>query len=243
MSIYWRDTPQATLTPLFNTAGNNQQVERLVFGALVKMNDQLEPVPDLAETVDVSDDATIYTFKLRPKMQFTDGTPLTSADVAFTLERAINTKTGSYWAGRLSGIAGAAEYNAGTAETISGLETPDDLTIKLTLAQPNAAFLVTLGNFSGLGILPKHVLGDVAPEDLANHPFWANPNVTAGAFKFARYEADQYMELDRNDSYGGTPAKLDRIFLRIPDAGRGDRRAPIGPYRRDDAASQRDRAR
>jgi peptide/nickel transport system substrate-binding protein len=215
VSIHWRNTAQATLTPLFNTAGNNQTVERLVFGALVNMNDKMVPVPDLAETVESSPDATSYTFRLGQGYTFTDGQPLTSADVAFTLERAINVRTGSYWGGRLGHIAGSAAYNEGTADHISGIETPDDLTIVLTLERPDAAFLVTLANFSGLGILPQHILGDVAPEDLEQHPFWTNPDVTAGAFRFARYETDQFMELVRNDSYGGDLPALDRIFLRI----------------------------
>ena len=94
VSLEWA-SPR-TLGPLFATAGAEQQIGRLIFGALVKMSDQLEPLPDLAESVDVSDDATVYTFNLRQNATFNDGTPLTSADVVFTIERAVDSRTASF---------------------------------------------------------------------------------------------------------------------------------------------------
>ncbi len=219
VSVLWR--APVTLNPLFSTSGNEQQVERLMFGALVKMNDVLEPVPDLAESIEVSDDATVYTFKLHQGITFADGQPLTARDVVFTLERAIDARTGSIWRGRLLGIAGAEAYGDQQAETISGLAAPDDLTVQITMAAPDAAFLVVFCNFSGLGILPQHVLGEVAPDQLQANPFSLAPNVTAGAFKFVRYETDQFLELDRNPNYHGEQPPLDRVFLRIltPEVG------------------------
>lgn len=58
----------STLNPLYSTSGNEQQIERLIFGALVKSDDQLQPVPDLAESVDVSPDGLTYTFVLKPDL-------------------------------------------------------------------------------------------------------------------------------------------------------------------------------
>ncbi|MCC6943528.1 MAG: hypothetical protein IT335_03065, partial [Thermomicrobiales bacterium] len=145
-----------TYNPLFATAGNDEQVIRAIFGTLVTMDDRLNPTPDLAETIDISEDGATFTFTLREGLTFNDGTPLTSRDAAFTFERALNPQTGSVWMGRLSGIAGAAAYADGSADSISGIETPDDRTLVVTLAEPNATFLLTLGNFTGFGILPEH---------------------------------------------------------------------------------------
>lgn len=201
--------------PLFTQNGFEEEVQRLIFGALVKMNDKLVPTPDIAEKIDVSPDAKVYTFHLK-KFTFTDGQPLTAKDVAFTINRAVDKRTGSVWRGRLLQIQGAAEYGDQKADTISGLETPDDYTVKMTLIDPDSSFLVTLGDFSGLGILPEHVLKDVAPDQLQKHPFTLNPTVTAGPFKFATLQTDQYLQLDRNDAYtGGPKAKLDKLFLKI----------------------------
>ena len=186
-----------------------------MLGALVKMTDKLEAVPDLAETVDVSDDATVYTFKLHENATFNDGTPLTSADVLFTIERAVDTRTGSFWKGRLMGLVGAAEYADQTADTIEGLTAPDEHTVVFTLATPDAAFLPTLADFTGLGILPKHILGEIAPEALIDDPFNLAPTVGAGPYNFVTYESDQYVELEANPTFWGDAPAIQKIFMRI----------------------------
>ncbi|MGD9712072.1 MAG: ABC transporter substrate-binding protein, partial [Thermomicrobiales bacterium] len=74
----------ATLNPLFSTAGADQGVERQIYGALVAMTHEIPPQLDLAESVDISEDAREFTFHLREGLMFNDGVPLTSADVLFT---------------------------------------------------------------------------------------------------------------------------------------------------------------
>jgi peptide/nickel transport system substrate-binding protein len=213
VSVQW--TKPVTFNPLYSTAGSEQGVERLMYGALVRVNDKLETVPDLAEKVDASPDAQTYTFTLRKGINFSDGQPLTSKDVRFTFERAVDKRAATYWRGRLLDIQGATEFGDQQAPTISGLETPDDYTVKITLRKPDSTFLLTIGDFSGLSILPEHILKDVAPDQLQRHPVSLNPNVSAGAFQFVQFQTDQYAELKRNDSYGGAKAKLDRIFFKI----------------------------
>jgi ABC-type transport system substrate-binding protein len=207
-----------TLNPNFSTSGNEQQIERLIFGALVKMNDKLEPVMDLAEKVEASPDATVYTFTLREGLVFNDGTPLTSRDVAFSIEVAVDKRTGSLWRGRFLAISGAEAFGDQQAETISGIATPDERTVAITLDAPDASFLITLCDYSGFAILPEHIHKDVAPEAWANILFM-EPSVGAGAYNFYKYEVDQYIELRRNETYGGPAPYLDRILLsiRTPD--------------------------
>lgn len=216
VTVHWPNAPN-TLNPLFSSSGNEQHVERAMFGALVKMDDGLIPVPDLAETVEVSEDATTYTFTLREGLTFNDGTPLTTDDVIFTLERAINPQTGSIWKGRLSGVVGAAEYDGAPGE-VDGLNAIDDLTIEVTLAEPNGAFLVDLCSFSGLGILPKHILGEIPPDQLEENEFSLNPTVTGGSFDFVEYATDQFLEMAKSETYPGEVG-LDRAFMRILEVG------------------------
>lgn len=213
VSVGW--TKPVTLNPLFSTIGYEQVVEQLVFGSLVKVNATLDAVPDIAEEIEVSADATTYTFKLRQNLTFTDGQPFTSKDVVFTFERAIDARTGSYWQGRLMSIEGAPEFSDQRADTITGLEAPDDFTIVMRLSSPDSTWLLTLGDFAGFGILPAHVLEEIAPDQLQQHSFSLAPTVSAGVFKFERYESDQFVELTRNESYGGEKANLDRIFFKI----------------------------
>lgn len=213
VTIEWRKP--RTLGPLFSTAGFEQQVERAIFGVLVQMTGNLEQVGDLAESFEVSDDATTFTFHIHPDATFNDGTPLTAEDVAFTLESALIPETASYWQGRLIGIDGARAFVNGEADSVEGIEIVDEKTIVLRLEAPDTAFLPTFADFSGLGILPKHILGDVAPDQLINDRFNLEPTVGAGPFQFVTYETDQYLELEPNPNWiGGAPA-VSRVFLRI----------------------------
>jgi ABC-type transport system substrate-binding protein len=102
ISLQW--TKPVTFNPLYSTAGSEQGVERLIYGALVRVNDKLETVPDLAENVDVSPDATTYTFTLKKGITFSDGQPLTSKDVRFTFERAVDKRAATYWRGPVSPV-------------------------------------------------------------------------------------------------------------------------------------------
>ena len=186
-----------------------------MFGALVRINDKLEPVPDLAQTIETSADAKNYTFTLKKGLTFSDGHPLTSDDVLFTIQRAVDKRTGSYWRGRLLAIDGAADYGDQKTDTIKGLTAPDANTVKMTLTVPDSTWLITIGDFAGLSILPKHILESTPPDQMAKTPFAFAPTPSGGAFTFADWKADQYLQVKRNDAYAAGPkAKLDTIFFK-----------------------------
>jgi peptide/nickel transport system substrate-binding protein len=194
VTVLWR-TP-VTLNPLFSNTGIEQQVHRSLYGAILKVNDQLESEPDLADSVDVNEDATQYTFNLNENIMFTDGEQMTSEDVRFTLERAINPDTGSIWRGRLSNIEGAEDYDG--EGDLAGVVTPDDYTVELNLVNPEAAFLNSLAAFAGFCILPQHIWQDIAPADMQENSMSMNPEVGAGPFRLVQYQTDQFLEMERN---------------------------------------------
>jgi len=213
ISMYW--VKPVTIHPLFSSSGVEQGVERQMFGALVRMTDKLEPIPDLAEKIDVSPDAKVYTFTLKKGLTFSDGHPLTSADVLFTYQRAVDKRSGSYWRARLLALDGAAAYGDQKADTITGLVAPDDQTVKMTLTTPDSTWLITIGDFAGLSILPKHILESTPPDQMQKAPFSFAPTPSAGAFVFSDWKQDQYLEIKRNETYtGGPKAKLDKIFCK-----------------------------
>jgi ABC-type transport system substrate-binding protein len=207
--------PPATLNPLFSTAGADQGVERQIYGALVMMTHAKDPQMDLAESVDISEDAKTFTFTLKEGLVFSDGVPLTSKDVLFTFHRALDPRTGSVWRGRLQALVGADTYDGETVTEIPGLTAPDDRTIVMTLTDPDATWLVTLGDFAGFCILPEHAFGSIAPDQLQEGPFTFNPTPSAGAFVFEEYLADQYVALKRNDNYNPPKANIERLYLTI----------------------------
>jgi ABC-type transport system substrate-binding protein len=203
------------LSPFFSTNGFEQQVLRLTLGSVFKLSDTLEPVPDLAESWEISEDSTTFTFHLREGLVWSDGAPLTVDDIIFTIERASDSRTGSTQKGRLSAIEGATAYGDQQADSISGLIKVDDRTLTIKLSAPNAAFLTSMGTFSGFNVVPKHILEDVAPENMKEHPFSQAPTVGAGPYTFVRYETDQYAELVRNPNYWGPAPAIERIFMTI----------------------------
>lgn len=208
----------SSLNPLFSTAGIDQGVETLVYGALVIMTHETAPQLDLAKAIDATPDALNFTFTLDETRAFSDGTPLTTADVLFTFERAINPPTGSFWRSRFTNIQGAEEYDGSGVEAITGITTPDEQSISFSLINPDATFVVVLGDFAGFCILPKHIWEDIAPEELLDHAYSLAPTIGAGPFVFDEYLADQHISLSRNDAYDPPLANIDSLLMSIVPA-------------------------
>ncbi len=93
----------------------------------------------------MSADNKVYTIKLRPNLTFSDGSPLTAEDVAFTLTVLLDPKYDGDTDITLANIAGGAEYKAGKADSVSGLKVIDPLTLQVTTTQPGATTLSRIG--------------------------------------------------------------------------------------------------
>lgn len=187
--------------PGITTGFNVHAVTGSMFNGLVELDDNANPHPDLAQSWEVSDDSTTYTFHLADGVRWHDGEPMTSADVKFTFEN-ILLNYHSRTKGGLSGI-------------LASIDTPDDTTVVFNFTQPYAALLQRL-NSTEAPILPKHVyegVDDVQTADANLSP------VGTGPFKLESYQIDNEITLVRNDDYfkAGLPY-LDRVVFRvIPD--------------------------
>lgn len=179
-----------------------QEINRnMLFLPLVTYDEKQELVPVLAESWQMDGD-TAVTFKLRRDVFWHDGVRTNAHDVVFTFERGRDPATGypngDYWVGWKS------------AQAI------DSFTVRFVMdAQPEP-----LANFPWIPIMPRHLLGDVAPADLKNAPFNQKP-VGNGPFKFVEHRANDRWVFDANTSFpaalGGRPL-VDRVVLRvIPD--------------------------
>jgi len=122
-----------TLDPTVTTDEASGPVENLLFNSLVKLDDNVRIVSDLATSWTISQGGTIYTFHLRPHVTFHDGSALTSADVAASLARLRATKTASPWASFFTDVASVA--------------TPTATTVVIRLSKPYAPFLAVIASF------------------------------------------------------------------------------------------------
>jgi peptide/nickel transport system substrate-binding protein len=183
--------------PLAATAGF--QWLNLYYDTLVLYTDAtLEKIGGaLAERAESNADKTRYTFHLRPGVKWHDGADFTSADVAFTIELAKDSRSGSIFSSRLGDIA--------------RVTTPDAMTAIFELNKPNGALLDVL---TKLMMVPKHALDPLPREGLDRNPWWSKTPVGTGPFSFVRYETDQFVELKANPGYRRGRPKLDGVINR-----------------------------
>ncbi len=130
------DTAQATDGYSFNVINNFVE-------GLYRLDENEEPVPGVAESVEVSDDGLSYTFTLRDDARWADGEPVVSEDFRYAWLRAMDPEVAGSYAFLLSEyIEGGSEYNAGegSADDVA-IRTPDDRTLEVKLANPTPFFL------------------------------------------------------------------------------------------------------
>ena len=137
--------PQGIFNPYFFVNGWDENVTDVIFARLINWDRQGKLVPGLAESWKVSDDGKIVTLKLRPGLTFSDGSPLTAEDIAFTLSVLYDPKYDGDTDITLAHIAGGEEYKAGTADSVSGLKVIDPLTLQVTTTEPGATTLQKIG--------------------------------------------------------------------------------------------------
>ena len=177
-----------------------------LYDGLVRFDEEMNPIPDLAESWEVSEDGTVYTFKLRDGVVFHDGTPLSADDVIYTAQLTLDETVNSPFRGKF---------------IIDGepvvWEKIDDLTVQATLPKPFGPFLAKTSRADEIffAILPKHILE--ACEDIATCDFNLNP-VGTGPYKFVEYVPDQRLVLESHDAYfQGLPGAKQVVFLSFPN--------------------------
>jgi len=183
-------------------AQQNQNFVNLM--TLVHYDEKLNPVPYLAKSWDVSKDDTELTFHLRDDVRWHDGVPTSAYDVRFTYLRATDPSTGfpnaAYWTYYVKGD--------------SGVEVLDSTTVRFHM-KPHAEFL---DPWRATAILPEHLLGDVPPAQLRQHPYGTVCPVGNGPFVFAEHRQDESWTFVANPDFpaelGGRPY-LDRYVYRI----------------------------
>ena len=201
---YWGEI--ITIDPALSQRGAGDLVGA-IFSGLVRLNNQLEVVADLAERWEVSDDRTVYTFNLRDNARFHDGRAVTAHDFKYSWERALHPDTESTVAETYLGdIVGAKAFASGEAETLEGVQALDDRTLQVTIDGPFPYFLAKL-------TYPTSFVVDRANVETGES--WTDAPNGTGAFKLKVWNKDQLLVLERNeDWYNGAPA-LAHVVYRI----------------------------
>ena len=157
--------------------------------------------PGLATSWESSDDGLTWTFDIREGVTWSDGVPLTAADIAYTYNRVLDGgPEAATWKPYLAGV--------------TSITAPDDTTVVLELKRVNSGL-------PGLPIpvIPEHVWSDVAEDDVktyTNEPTDAQPVVGSGPFRFVEGSAGgSTYRFEKNPDYWGGVPHLDQIVYRV----------------------------
>jgi len=206
--------PYPTLDPAQTRDLSTAFLVRQVFRGLVSLGADLQPVPELADRIEIDPAGLVYTFRLRPGLTFHDGRPITADDLVASFTRALDPATAGASQpptalGALGDIAGAAELAAGHAADLAGARAVDERTVELRLAAPRATFLAKLAGPTAAIVDPR--------DPGRGADWWRSPN-GSGPFRLASWEPGGALVLERFAGYvPGAPA-LARVEFRLGTA-------------------------
>lgn len=183
-------------------------INGLMYDGLVLFGEGSNVVPGLAEKWEISPDGKVYTFHLR-EAKFSNGKPVTSADVRYSFTRILRPETVSDRKWLFDKIVGSDEVTSGTAKELTGLETPDPKTVKITLKQAYPPFLTKLAMPNGV-VIPENSAGAEKPD-----PAFDKAPIGSGPWVLDKWLRDQRLEFRRNEHFWGKKPNLDRFIYNV----------------------------
>ena len=209
--------------------GESIRVITQIFETLVGLKagtTEVEPV--LAESYEVNDDATVFTFKIREGVTFHDGTDLDAAAVCFNFDRWYNFKgplqsasASYYWQAFFGGYA-KNESEDLSPSLYKSCTMPDPMTAVITLTKPSASMLAALTQQAFSIASPEALQQYNADQGTLDEETGFRPTGTfgtehpigTGAYKFESWTREDRLVLTRNDDYWGEKAKLEEVIIR-----------------------------
>jgi peptide/nickel transport system substrate-binding protein len=169
-----------------------------LFASPLRYDEDWTPQPYLAESWEVSEDGLTVTLNLVKNAKFHDGAPLTSEDIAFSVE-----------------VIKANHPFKSMFAPVESVSTPDPHTAILNLSKPHPALMLAMSG-QLMSIIPKHIYGDGEISAVKTHPRNNENVVGSGPFKLVEFKNGEHIILERFDDFfiEGRPY-LDKIVMRI----------------------------
>ncbi len=172
---------------------------------------QIVVIPGLAESWTQSKDGKVYTFKLRKNAKFTDGSPVTAKDVAFTFDRLLDPETKSIQTDGFDMIAGAKDRLDRKAKSVSGLKVLDPQTIQITLAAVFPPFLEEV-IASPVASVYSEKFTKAKGKDFGFSP---TNTMGSGAFILKEWVVDSHHVLVANPNYWRGKPQVDAVRINV----------------------------
>ncbi len=218
ITVNWGTEPPS-LDPGLATDTTSSDVITNIMDPLVKLGEDLEPVPNLAESWDVSPDGKTVTFHLRGDGKWTNGDPVTAEDFEWSWKRTVSPDLAADYAYQFFGIVGAAEYNAckkncDALRDKMGVRAVDERTLEVKLTSPQPWFVQQAAHHSFVAVHRPTV------EKFGNKWTEAANIVTNGPFQLDRWQHNSRLDLVKWDGWrNADDVSLERINGRMISEG------------------------
>ena len=209
LKIGWAQNPK-TLNPFVGQDEEDYSIWAINWDLLINYSPKdLTPVPGIAQSWEISDDKKSVTFHLVPDAKWSDGKPITSADVKYSLQ-----VLGSH----------GALFTSYT-DNVTSIDTPDKHTVVVHTKRPDAR--VVGGLF--IYILPKHIWGKVPVKELTGSYQPDIPLVGSGPYVVTDFQQNRFLEMQRNPNFRGPAPAYDKIeFIRYGNQDAAERALQLG---------------
>ena len=196
----------------------NKYAVGLMFLPLMELDKDLNFVGMLADSITTEDNMN-FVVHINDNATWSDGTPVTAADVEYTVRRlaspVVNNVTLMLYAFEGVGDDGFVEEGA---ESVAGIQIIDDKTVQFTTKYPMA--LTTFQNTYAryFHTLPKHVIEKYSEAELLTAEWFNKPDVVSGPYMLTGYDANHYISYEANEKYWKGVPKIDKLNIKIVDA-------------------------
>jgi len=181
-----------------------------LFNGLVRLDENLNVVPDIAKTWEISEGGRSYTFYLKDGIKFSNGRKVTAQDFKYSFERVLAPETRSPNTWILEKIKGAKDFMKGKTKDVSGIKVKDKYTITIILEEPFTPFLNLLCMTAAYVVSQGDVQKWAA--DFSTHPSGTGP------FVLKEWRHNQYLKLEaRGDYFEGKPQIKGIVYKIIPE--------------------------
>jgi peptide/nickel transport system substrate-binding protein len=209
LKVGWAQNP-STINPFVAQDEEAFTIWAMNWDLLVNFSpEDLTPVPGIAESWDISDDKKTVTFHLDPDAKWSDGQPITSEDVKYSLEV----------------LGGNGALFTSYTENVTKIETPDENTVVVKTSRPDARIVGGLFIY----ILPKHIWSKVPVDDLTGSYKPEFPLVGSGPFVVTDFQPNRLTTMEKNPQFRGPEPKYDEIqFIRYGNQDAAERALQVG---------------
>lgn len=196
----------------------NHYCSSLMFLPLVELDKDLNFVPMLADSITTDDNLT-FTVHIDEAAVWSDGTPVTAADVEYTVRRLCSPIVANpymmYYV--FEGVDDTTGFVEENAQEIAGIRIVDDKTVTFTVKTPMSLISFENGYARYMHIMPKHVIEQFGEAELTTNEWFSHPDVVSGPYVVTDFDKEHYVSFTANANYFKGAPKIEKLNFKIVD--------------------------